>query len=214
MPKRLTRQEKRERTGSSLLRSAAKVFACHGMDRASIDQVAEEAGYTKGAFYANFKSKEELFLAMLDERFAEHLQQIEQVLETDSTLDDQVREGAAEFVRHSKADEEWERLFFEFAVYAMRNEKFRQELTTRSATLRERTAELYRRRAERLGVEPAVSVERLSIMTFAMANGMALERLLEPEVFDDELHPEMMSLFFAGLGALSKAKAPPAGAGR
>ena len=51
------------------MESAAKVFACKGMSQGSIDEVAEDAGYTKGAFYANFKNKEELFLAMLDEGF-------------------------------------------------------------------------------------------------------------------------------------------------
>ena len=44
------------------------------MQQASIDEVAEHAGFTKGAFYANFESKEELFLALLDDHFAEHLE--------------------------------------------------------------------------------------------------------------------------------------------
>ena len=65
------------------MQSAAKVFAQRGLQQASIDEVAEDAGYTKGAFYANFDTKEELFLAMLDERFAERLEEIERVIATD-----------------------------------------------------------------------------------------------------------------------------------
>ena len=70
---RLTRKERQARTRSSLIDSAGHVFSERGMEHASIDEVAEHAGFTKGAFYANFKSKEELFLAMLDENFAERV---------------------------------------------------------------------------------------------------------------------------------------------
>jgi AcrR family transcriptional regulator len=77
MPRRRTRKEQQAHTRSCLMRSAAKVFALRGLQQASIDEVAEDAGFTKGAFYANFKSKEELFLAMLDERFADRLEEIE-----------------------------------------------------------------------------------------------------------------------------------------
>src|ERR671930_1297178 len=80
---RLTRKEKQAHTRMCLMRAAAKVFAKRGLQQASIDEVAEEAGYTKGAFYANFKNKEELFLAMLDERFAERLAEVERAAATD-----------------------------------------------------------------------------------------------------------------------------------
>ena len=73
---RLTRKEKQAHTRECLMRSAAKVFTQRGLQQASIDEVAEDAGFTKGAFYANFKNKEELFLAMLDERFTERIEEI------------------------------------------------------------------------------------------------------------------------------------------
>ena len=73
---RLTRAEKQAHTRSCLLHAAANVFSKRGLEQASIDEVAGEAGYTKGAFYANFKSKEELFLAMLDEQFAQRLEEL------------------------------------------------------------------------------------------------------------------------------------------
>ena len=92
------------------------------MQQASIDQVAEHAGFTKGAFYANFESKEELFLAMLDNRFAKHLEEIDRVLASDAEPEDQARAGAASFVDLISSDPEWERLFFEFSAYASRNE--------------------------------------------------------------------------------------------
>jgi AcrR family transcriptional regulator len=204
MPRRLTREEKRQRTRSSLLSSAAKVFACRGMDRASIDEVAEEAGFTKGAFYANFKSKEELFLAMLDERFATHMERVERLLETDAAPEEQARAGGAEFVRWISADPEWERLFFEFAAYAARNDDFRAELVTRYRSLREALATAFGRYCESHDIASPIPIERVALMTFAMANGFALEQLLEPEAVEDDVYSTMLLVFFTGLRALAE----------
>jgi len=203
MAPRLTRKEKQAHTRKCLMSSAAKVFARRGMEQASIDEVADDAGYTKGAFYANFKNKEELFLAMLDERFAERLEQCDRVMASGESPVEQARQIGLDFMRYVAADPEWERLFFEFAAYAARNDEFRQELVTRYRSLRERIAESYRRRAEELGVEPPVPVEELATMTFAMANGIALEKLLEPEAVPDELYATMLSVFFTGLASLT-----------
>jgi AcrR family transcriptional regulator len=208
MPGSLTRKERQARTRSRLMRSAAKVFCKRGLQQASIDEVAEDAGYTKGAFYANFKSKEELFLAMLDERFAERLAEVESVASTDAALEDQARRAGADFARYVSADPEWERLFFEFAAYAARNDEFREELVTRYAAIRKRIADIFARRCEELGIEPPVQPERISQMTFAMANGYALEKLLEPDAVPEDLYATMLVIFFAGLRSLSAADAP------
>ena len=208
---RLTRKEKQAHTRTCLMQSAAKLFARRGMDQASIDEVAADAGYTKGAFYANFKNKEDLFLAMLDERFAERLQDLERVLSTDATMEEQAREAGADFMRHLGADPEWERLFLEFAAYAARNEDFRQELVTRNRTLRKRMAQAMHEHAVAQGVDSTPErKEQIALMLFAMANGVALEKLLEPDVVDDDLYPSMLVTFFAGLRALSQ---QPAGVG-
>ena len=213
MPRRLTRSEKQARTRSSLMKSAAKIFCRHGMDRASIDQVAEDAGYTKGAFYANFKNKQELFLAMLDERFAARLEEIETALRSDAAPPQQAEQAAREFIQAVAADEEWERLFFEFSAYAARNADFREELVTRYRTLRARMADIYRRRLEELEMEPPFPVEDMVVMTVAMANGIALERLLESDLVSEELYASMLGTFFTGVGALTgryPEAAPPA----
>jgi len=201
MAARLTRAQKKAETRSRLLEAAAKVFARRGMQQGSIDEVAEHAGFTKGAFYANFKSKEELFLAMLDDRFAKHVEEIDRVLASDAEPEDQARAGAANFIDLITSDPEWERLFYEFSAYASRNESFRQELAARRRHLQERMAELFRRRAEQLGVEPPFPVEDIARMTFAMADGIALQKLLDPESVSDDLYPTMLATFFSGVRA-------------
>src|SRR5207249_8454527 len=137
---RLTRKQKQAHTRECLMRSAAQVFARRGLQQASIDEVAEEAGFTKGAFYANFKSKEELFLAMLDERFAQRIEDIEAVIAGEGSTAEKARRAGDQFARNFRADPEWERLFFEFSAYAARDEEFREELVTRYRAMREQMA--------------------------------------------------------------------------
>jgi AcrR family transcriptional regulator len=207
---RLTRKERQAHTRSCLMHSAAKVFAKRGLQQASIDEVAEDAGFTKGAFYANFKNKEELFLAMLDERFAERINEIESVLAGEGTDSEKALRAGDDFTRMMLADPEWERLFFEFSAYAVRNEEFRQELVTRYAWLRDRIAALLRVHASGIAVEPPVPFDQIVLMTCAMANGVALEKLLEGEAVPDELYGNMLMIFFAGLKALEQGTVTPA----
>jgi AcrR family transcriptional regulator len=197
---RLTRKEKQAHTRFCLMESAARVFTRRGLQQASIDEVAGDAGFTKGAFYANFKSKEELFLAMLDERFAQRIEQIDRVWSSDGDMRDKARQAGQDFAEYL-SDDEWSRLFFEFAAYAARNEEFRQELVTRYRALRERVADIYSQQKEKLGIEPAVAPEQVAAMIFAMVNGLALEKLLEPDVVADDAFGTMLVAFFAGLGA-------------
>jgi AcrR family transcriptional regulator len=201
MPTRQTRKEKQAATRSLLMKAAATVCAKRGLQQTSIDEVAEEAGYTKGAFYSNFASKEELFLAMLDERFEQRVRDIDAAIGSTDDPEAAARRAGDDFTRFLAADPEWQRLFFEFAAHAARNPEFREELVTRYRTLRSRIAELLRKRAEELGFEPPIPFDQIALMLFAMGNGFAMERLLEPDVVPDDLHGSMMSFFLAGLQA-------------
>jgi AcrR family transcriptional regulator len=204
---RLTRKEKQAQTRSCLMKSAARVFARRGLQQASIDEVAEDAGFTKGAFYANFKNKEELFLAMLDERFAERIQQIEEVIAGEGTTTEKARRAGDDFAKVVAADPEWERLFFEFSAYAMRNEDFREELVTRYRAMRDRIAAALRARHDDFGIESALPLDQVAMMTCVMGNGFALEKLLEDDAVADDLYGNMLMVFFAGLAALKEASA-------
>jgi len=201
---RLTRKEKQAHTCTCLMQSAAKVFTRRGLQQASIDEVAEDAGFTKGAFYANFKNKEELFLAMLDERFSERIEEIERVIGGEGTTAQKARRAGDEFTHMIVADPEWQRLFFEFTAYAARNEEFRQELVTRYRTMRDRIAAALRARGEEYGFEMPIPLEQVALMTCAMANGVALEKLLEGDAAPDDLYGTMLMALFAGLNALNE----------
>jgi len=204
---RLTRKEKQAHTRTCLMESAARVFTRRGLQQASIDEVAEDAGYTKGAFYANFKSKEELFLAMLDEKFTQRIEEIERVIAGEGTTADKARRAGDDFTQMITADPEWQRLFFEFTAYAARNEDFREELVTRYRTMRDRIAAALQARSDEFGLEFGLPVDQIALMTCAMANGFAHEKLLEGDIVPDELYGTMLVALFTGLASLNDAPA-------
>lgn len=206
-PTRLTRTERKAETRARLLASAVTVLAHRGVERASIDEVAEHAGFTKGAFYASFASKQDLFLAMVDDHFADVLGRLDDVLRHDVELEDQAREGAASFMDYIAADPDWERLFFDFSSYATRHEGFRLELVARRTALREGIARLLQRRVDELEMDPPLPVPDIAMMLFAMADGIALQKLLDPDSVPAELYPTMLATFFLGLTQ----SAPPRG---
>lgn len=196
---RLTRKERQAHTRARLMQSAARVASRRGLERASLDEVAHDAGFTKGAVYANFKSKEQLFLAMLEEHFDARIADIDRVLADGGDPEQQARQAAADFMRAIESEPEWERLFFEFAIYAARNEEFRVELVARYGTMRDRIAAILDRRAHELGIELPIPSQQVAAMTCAMANGAALERMLDPEAITEQAYETMIATFFAGL---------------
>jgi AcrR family transcriptional regulator len=208
---RLTRKEKQAHTKRCLMAAAAQVFTRKGMEQGSIDEVAETAGFTKGAFYANFKNKEELFLAMLDERFAARLAEIEGAIEQGGTIEEEARRAGADFTRYVSSDPSWQRMFIEFAAYAARNEDFRAELVTRLRTLEARIAEALEHGREQAGLsdlEPPVPITDIARMGRIMANGYAIECLLFGEEIDPDLYPAMLAMFFAGVRASAVDRQP------
>lgn len=201
-PHSLTRHQKQAETRSSLLRSAAKLFCRHGLDGASVEEVAQDAGYTKGAFYSNFKSKEELFLVMLDERFADRLDSIDRMLGGPEGVDEQARLAAEDFIRSFRGEEDWKRLYFEFVAYAARNEEFRQELATRHRAMRARLTEIIGGWASGFEAKPPFPIEDIAAMADFMADGFLLDRMVDPEL-DEDLYATMMSVFVRGLQAMA-----------
>jgi AcrR family transcriptional regulator len=221
----LSRKEKQAKTRSALLRSAAKLICRKGITEASIDDVAADAGYTKGAFYANFKNKEEMFLVMLDDAYAEELRRLEDHLPGDDAPVEEVRRSAEDFMQFARSAPDWPRLYFEFVVYAARNPEFREELATRNGTMRERMAEVIRNWAADFPVQAPFPYEELAMMLFCMADGFLIQRLVEPNT-DESIYTTMNTTFFRGIGASAlgldlealgeahEARARMAGAGR
>lgn len=199
-PRRLTRAEQREQTRGCLVEAAAKVFTRRGYDKASLDEVAEEAGFTKGAVYSNFKGKEDLFLATIDAHFEERLRSIKRVLEEEPDEQGTAHAAGMDFMNKLNADPEYFALFFEFWAYAQRNPAVKKKFLPRVQRFRAALAELL----------PDQS-EQVAAMLIAMAAGVAMERELDPKAVPDDMYALMLQFFFRGM--LAEAEQPAAAVG-
>jgi AcrR family transcriptional regulator len=176
------RDDQRARTRSELLDAAARVFAAQGYHAASVDQVAEAAGYTKGAVYSNFSSKEELFLELLDRQVDQAIGVLEQLV---FEVDPEERAGlfAEQHGRITGLDRDWFLLEAEFLLYAARNEQVRDRVATRQRRTHQRLTALARRHLDDLGIPetvlPAADTVRILMAT---ADGLTQAALADEQV--------------------------------
>ncbi|MFI7632961.1 TetR/AcrR family transcriptional regulator [Nonomuraea sp. NPDC049400] len=128
---RLTRQEQRERNRLNLLEAAEKVFAERGIQGGSIDDVAAEAGLTKGAVYSNFAGKEDLLLAVMRHRLGQEARaQSERLLHSGREPDELVAEYGQYWVEvvRSEAQEKFAQMTVELMIHATRHPAVREQL--------------------------------------------------------------------------------------
>ena len=191
---RLTREEKKAQTRERLLDAAQTVFARRGFLAASLDEIAEEAGLTKGAVYSNFDSKEDLFQAVLDDRYNTQTMRIADLVDESGSFDEQAAEGARLLLEYFKHERTWTLLALEFDAYAIRNPENSDRVATHTRQLRRVVADLIGRHLDKLGVKPSLSPDELAIAFLALSNGMALATLADPEGVPDDLLGKLYAL--------------------
>jgi AcrR family transcriptional regulator len=175
------RRTPRHEVRGRVLAAAARVFADRGFAAASIDEVAAAAGFTKGAVYSNFGSKDELFFALLDEQIATRTALVTE-LSADPPADpgDLVRAAGDRLTAAMAGNREWQLLFLEYWLRALRDEPTRRRFV---AYRRELLTSLTNAVAHLLGdagiTDPAPARE-LVLLAIGLSNGLALEELPAP----------------------------------
>jgi AcrR family transcriptional regulator len=174
------KDEVRER----VLQAAGEVFAERGFAAASLDQVAAAAGFTKGAVYSNFRSKDDLFLALMEAEGARRIDAVEAALRTTGDLPGALAAVGAEL---SRRDSSWQLLFLEFWQRAVRDAEVRQAFVTSRRTLRARVTEVVERFLSERPVRTGWDAASLTVVLLALANGLALEALPDPDAVPGDL---------------------------
>ena len=185
MGTRLSRVERREQTRQELVTAAEACFVSRGFHASSVDEVAERAGYTKGAVYSNFASKEDLFFAIYERR-------VEQVLtEVVPGLRQVGAEGAFDWlatttIERRDRDDGWLAVFFEFWAHVLRHPEFRERFAAIHARFLEPLTEGVRQLAEDRGLAlpDDVTAGQVVLAWNAMEIGLGLERLTQPQAVD------------------------------
>jgi AcrR family transcriptional regulator len=198
------RDEQKALTRRRLLDGAEAVFARHGFHGASVDEIAREAGATTGALYSNFAGKEDLFLALFEERIATDVGAYSEIVAAGASFEAQAR-GAADHwmqILHERPD--YFPLLIEFWAYAIRVPKLRERLADRFAALRASSARLVLEGAQQLGFPPNIEAgELIGLLINALGNGLALEKLVDPDAIPDALYGDLLVLILQALRALA-----------
>ena len=189
-----TRAERQARTRAELIDAAERLFTGQGFHATSVDAVAAEAGYTKGADYSNFRSKEDLFFALYERRLDQRVREFEELLEAAPSAPEGLKAIARTTAPRTEADDGWLAVFFEFWAHVLRH----PELRERFARLHKRIVDPLEaglvRLAEERGVELPEDPRKLATARYAMMTGLQLERLTQPEVVDRDLGARILRL--------------------
>jgi AcrR family transcriptional regulator len=192
MAVRLRRAEQVERNRTVVLDAARRVFLDRGYAGATVDAIAEEAGFSKGVVYSQFGSKADMFLALLEQRITERGAQNERAAAGLS-----VAEGVRELVgvasRDAANEQGWRQLLVEFRAHAARD----PELNRRYAEAHRRTvtqlAAVLARLHERAGTSPPVSPQSMAEFMVALGAGATLEQAANPAALPTDHVATMMA---------------------
>ncbi|MEV6610489.1 TetR/AcrR family transcriptional regulator [Kutzneria sp. NPDC051319] len=178
-PKRVTKR--RGETRQRLLDAALTVFAEQGFGRSTVEQVCDRAGYTRGAFYSNFASLDDLFLAMWEQRSTELIDGLRQALDGMDTAKVRNVRGVVELVTPAvRVDDTWYRITSEFTAHALRNPGLRRVMKTREESIAGAITPVVAALLRKIGRETPDQVA-LGQALVAVHDGTAAQCLLEPE---------------------------------
>jgi AcrR family transcriptional regulator len=196
-PRQRVSRPPREQTRREILDAAGRAFARHGFHGASVEAVAAEAGLSTGAIYSNFKSKDELFLTLYEERLATRAREIRAAVGETADAGEALAAAAANVTRMFRSSPEWLLLYFEFALLAARDPKFGR----RFRDLRRRGLEQLTRGIEdglrRAGADPS-GAERIARAVRAVGYGLALEHVLGEAKREDRALEDALQMIFRG----------------
>jgi AcrR family transcriptional regulator len=204
--KRKTQAERREDTRQQVLVAAARVFARNGFHATSLESVAEEAGFSRGAVYYNFADKEELFLELLDRRCAERAQDLRQVFaDTDEDVaatSRQAQLAAQQALEAMTGDPEWRALYLEFLAHAARDPAFRRRFARRTDEMRGALEEIVVDRAEPFTDALGMSPQELAVVIDALGVGLWGHHMLHgAKSVPPELFSQAIALLVDGIAA-------------
>ena len=177
-----SRQASQAETRARLLKVTEEMVAEDGYLNVSLERIAARAGYTKGAVYSNFASKEELTLAMLDDHFAHWLDELQRRLATVPADPEARIETLAEWWEELVLHERWGVVILELAGASRDRPAIQQAMAERQAMIISYCAELVQREIDQLGLELEMSARECAEALVALGEGLSFARSLDPRV--------------------------------
>jgi AcrR family transcriptional regulator len=209
---RMTREQSRAATRERLLAAARSVFARSGFHGASVEEIASEAGFSTGALYSNFDGKEDLFLVLMEREIAEHAREIVEAVRPSDSVAERAHGGARQWMTMIEREPEVLLLFMEFWAYGVRDAGVRPKVAERFAQMREVLTRLIADGVREFDLELAIPAEQLAIAIDALADGIARQKLADPEAVPDELMGRVLALLLEAVTRPAGGTGTPSGA--
>lgn len=183
MAERWTMQRRLEHTRKLLLDAAEEVFARRGFDGAALEDIADVAGYTRGAIYSHFGSKAELFLAVVERQRQQFLDGFADVIAAFHRLEDLDTDELADRWRQliTKEGPDHSVLGYEFTLFLLRNPDARERVAAQRQETAQALADYITTGAARLGGELSMPALELASVILAANDGVTLNSLLDDQ---------------------------------
>src|SRR5262245_13263641 len=201
MAMRVKRVERKAQTRADLITAARGVFLRRGFHAASLDEIAEEAGYTKGAVYSNFSGKDDLFLALLAEHYARRAELYENVMLADGDPERTYRAIARSMLELYEREPGWFPLVSDFATHASRDPELQRRLSATREGFLDALAGTIGQVSARTGTTFALPAREVARGAGALMRGLAVEWAIEPSPTDARAFEEMLAAYLRGLAA-------------
>jgi AcrR family transcriptional regulator len=194
-----TRQAERTRaTRRKLLDAAKRIFAQDGFEGARLEDIAAGAGYTRGAFYANFKSKEDIFFALFEEWVRERIETLTSALCRHSDPAEKLMALRTHYAELA-TDRRLVLISLEFKLFALRHPEAHYRLRNRHRRIRASFGELFSEIMSALGKTIPIAYPAASACLGAVSQGLLLEHLLDLKTLSDGDVRQVLGLFFDSL---------------
>lgn len=204
--KRLSREDSRGQTTQRLLDAAQKLIARKGLDAASVENIAAAAGYSRGAFYSNFSSKDDLFIELLRRDHQKTTAELT-ALRTSELSVEQVQLRARDIYAHMFRDNESFMNWTEARMMAARDARFRIKLEALMAEKRGQIAAFIQYFHDRIGAAPAMPAEKLAMGFMSLAEGVRLFMMSSPTEMTPPTAEALLSLFVDSIMTLARQEA-------
>lgn len=193
----MTREQSRANTRERLLAAARSAFARSGFHGASVDEIASEAGFSTGALYSNFDGKEDLFLVLMEREIEEHAREIAEAVGARDSMAARAAGGARQWMTMIDREPELLLLFMEFWAYGVRDPQMRPKVAARFAQMRQVITKLIADGVREFDLELDIPAEQLALVIDALADGIARQKLADPDAVPDDLMGKVLALLLS-----------------
>lgn len=181
----VTRTRNPEQTLERLTQAALELFGQYGYERTSVDNIVQLAGYSKGAFYNHFSSKEELLIHLLEERVRKNQERIGALYGQMTHPGEWLRSLLQGLLHFADSDKQWAALSVEFMVQAMRDERLGQRLALMHQDWRRLISDKLRATDAYKAGKMAADPDTVAAAVMAMIDGLIIHASMEPEILSD-----------------------------